>query len=56
MTEAVFLALIALVGVMMFNTTSIILVNIVLKYAPTHFKFWTGYGHMEVDFDSKVDE
>ena len=54
MTEAVFLALIALVGVIVFAITSIILVNIVLKTTPTHFKFWTGYGHFEVTFDTKV--
>ena len=54
MTEAIILALIALVGALMFLTTSIIHVNIVLKYAPTHFKIWTGYGHIEIDFDSRA--
>lgn len=54
MTEAVILALIALVGALVFTTTSIILVKIVLKTAPTHFKFWTGYGHFEVKFDHKA--
>ena len=56
MTEAVFLALIALVGMLVFSTVSTIHVNLVLKYAPTHFKIWTGYGHIEIDFNNKVDE
>ncbi len=56
MTEAVFLALIALAGVLVFTITSIILVKIVLKSAPSHFKFWTGYGHFEVSFDARADK
>ena len=56
MTEAVILALIALVGVLMFSITSVILINNVLKSAPTSFNFWTGYGHFEVKFDANADE
>ena len=56
MTEAVFLALIALVGMLVFSATSIFHVNLVLKSAPTHFKIWTGYGHIEIDFNTKADE
>ena len=54
MTEAVFLALIALVGVLVFSIASVILVISVLKSKPSHMKFLTGYGHFEVDFDTKA--
>lgn len=56
MTEAVILALIVLVGTLMFAITSVVLVNNVLKSAPTSFNFWTGYGHFEVKFDTKADK
>ena len=56
MTEAVFLALIALFGMLIFATVSTIHVKLVLKYAPTHFKIWTGYGHIEINFDNEADE
>lgn len=56
MTEAVFLALIALVGVMMFLATAVLIIKDVLKSAPSHFKLETEFGQMEIDFDTKVDE
>lgn len=56
MTEAVILALIALAGLIVFTTTTIVLVGMTLKAAPTRFKFWTKYGHFEVSFDSKADK
>lgn len=56
MTEAVNLALIALVGATVFQTLSLILVGMVLKSKPSHFNFWTGYGHFDVSFDTKADE
>ena len=56
MTEAVFLALIVLFGTLIFAVVSTIHVNLVLKSAPNHFKIWTGYGHMEINFDDKADE
>ena len=56
MTEAAILALIALVGVIVFCITAVLLVGNVLKAAPASFNFWTSYGHFEVKFDTKVDE
>lgn len=56
MTEAVILALIALAGVVVFAATSIVLVGMTLKSAPSYFKFWTSYGHFEVHFNNKADE
>lgn len=56
MTEAVILALIALVGMTIFSITAVILVRMVLKAAPAHFKFQTEHGHVEVDFDHEADE
>ena len=54
MTEAVYLALIALAGVLIYSITSIILVKTTLRSKPTVFKFWTGYGHFEVNYDIKA--
>ena len=56
MTEAVILALIALAGLTAFTTTAVILVGMVLKAAPAHFKFQTEHGLVEVDFDHEADE
>ena len=57
MTEAVILALIALAEILLFATTVVILVAIVLRYKPASFKFfWTKHGHFEVNFDNRVDE
>ena len=56
MTEAVFLALIALVGMLGFVIISTIHVKLVLKAKPDRFKIWTGYGHIEIDFSTKADE
>lgn len=56
MTEAVILALIALVGLVLFLIAVIILVKMVLNAAPAHFEFSTEHGHVEVSFNTKVDE
>lgn len=56
MTEAVILALIALVGTMLFLIAVIVLVKMVLEAAPSHFKLETEHGNVEVDFDTKADE
>lgn len=56
MTDAVVLALIALGGMLVFLTSTIILVKMVLKAAPSCFKLDTEYGHVEVSFDPRVDE
>ncbi len=54
MTEAVFLALIALFGMLSFAIISTIHVNLVLKSNPTHLKLCTEYGEFEADFDTKA--
>ena len=51
MTEAVSLALMALVGVAFFIVASIALVCVVLPTKPSSLKFWTGYGHFEIHYD-----
>lgn len=56
MIEAVILALIALFGMVLFTGTSIILVRMALKAAPSWFKLDTKYGHIEISFDNKADE
>lgn len=56
MTEAVILALIALVGLLLFSVMAIILVNMLLKSDPSHIKFYSGYGHLDVTFDTEADE
>ncbi|MBR5298166.1 MAG: hypothetical protein IKU29_09935 [Parabacteroides sp.] len=56
MTEAVILALIALVGLVIFLVVSVILVKIVVEAAPSQFKFWTEHGHFEISFDTKADK
>ena len=56
MTEAVILTLIALCGTMLLPIVSIVLVKMMLKSKPSHFKFQTVYGQIEVDFDHKADE
>lgn len=56
MTEAVILALIALVGLTVFSIVAVILVGMVLKATPSHFRFETEHGHVEVSFDDKADE
>ena len=57
MTEAIFLALIALAGSILFATVVIVLVAIVLKSKPSSFKFfWTEYGRFEVSFKNRQDE
>ena len=56
MTEAVILSLIALVGLTLFLTATVILVRMVLNAAPAHFELGTEYGHVEVNFDTKADE
>ena len=56
MTGTVILALIALVGLLVFSITSVILVGMVLHKTPSHFNFWTGHGHFDIHFDTKVDE
>ena len=57
MTDAVFLALIALTGSILFATVVIVLVVAVLKSKPSSFKFfWTKYGHFEVSFKNWQDE
>lgn len=54
MTEAVCLALITLVGLLVFFIGLIILVKIILHKAPTYFKISTKYGACEISFNSKV--
>ena len=54
MTDAVILALIALVGSLLFTTIATVLVNIVLKSKPSHIIIDTEYGHFEAEFDTKV--
>ena len=56
MTEAVILALIALVGVLVLSITSIILVKILNEGKPSMFKFSTEHGNLELRFDPKADE
>lgn len=57
MTEAVILALIALFGSLIFATTIVTLVGLVLKSEPSSFKFiWTEYGQFEVRFNKEADE
>lgn len=56
MTEAVFLALIALVGVTVFMLLLIVLVMIVLKANPTRMFAQTAYGQFRAEFDHKADE
>lgn len=56
MTEAVCLALIALCGLLVFSTTLIILVKVVLQKAPSYFKFNTKYGECVIDFNNKADK
>jgi len=56
MTEAVILALIALVGMIVFSIVAIVLVGMILKAAPAHFEFRTEHGHVEVSFDHEADE
>lgn len=56
MTEAFYLALIVLVGSLLFTTIATILVKIVLKSKPTHIIIDTEYGHFEAEFDTKADE
>ena len=56
MTEAVILALVALIGTIAFLSTTIVLVKMILKATPSHFKFETEHGNVEVSFDTKLDE
>ena len=56
MTEAVFLALIALVGMIVFMLLLITLVIIVLKANPTHLFAKTAYGEFKAEFDHEADE
>ena len=56
MTEAVILALIALACLLIFATISVILAGIVTKSKPSHFKFETEYGILEIDYENKADE
>lgn len=56
MTEAVILALIALCGMVMFSTTSLVTVAITLKASPTHIHLNTEFGSLDVDYSNKVDE
>ena len=56
MTEAVFLALIALMGTTVFMLLLIALVNIVLSANPTKVFAHTAYGQFGAEFDHKADE
>lgn len=56
MTEAVFLALIALVGVTVFMLLLIALVKVVLRSNPTCVFTQTAYGQFRAEFDHKADE
>ena len=56
MTEAISLALIALVGMVLFVLVSINLVKIILQTKPTHVQLWTKFGWLNVDFDTKTDK
>lgn len=56
MTETVILMLITLGCLLVFTTTSIILVNILVKVKPNLFKYKTEYGELELRFDTRVDE
>ena len=56
MTEAISLALIALVGILLFAITAIVLVKIILKTNPSHIKLWTNYGWLDVGYDTKADK
>lgn len=51
MTEAVILALLALVGVAIFVAASIAMLCIVIPSKPNCLKFWTSYGHFEVHYN-----
>ena len=54
MTDAVSLALIALVGVVVFLLSITFIIKDVLKSNPTHLKLCTEYGEFEADFDTKA--
>lgn len=54
MTEAVCLALIALLGTVIFLIGLIVLIKSVLHKNPTHFMLYTKYGSCEIDFDTKA--
>lgn len=56
MTEAVYLALAAIIGLLMFFIGLIILVKIILRKAPTYFKLATKYGVCEIIFDNSDDK
>lgn len=56
MTEAVFLALIALFGMVVFGVIALVLLNTVLKTNPTRIQFWTKYGWLKIDYDSRADK
>lgn len=56
MTEAVCLALIALCGLLVFSTTLIILVKVILHKTPSYFKFITKYGECVINFNNKADK
>lgn len=56
MTEAIFLALIALSGLLLFLIAAIILVVIILKTNPSRIQFWTQHGWLDVDYDNKADK
>ena len=56
MTESVSLALIALVGMLLFSMMAIILVSVILKTKPSHLQFITEFGSLNVKYDTKVDE
>lgn len=56
MTEAVYLALIAIIGILIFFIGLIILVKMILQKAPTYFKLATKYGACEIVFDNSKDK
>ena len=56
MTETVSLALMALVGMIIFALVCIILVAITLQSRPSCFKFGTKYGNLEVHYDNNPTE
>lgn len=56
MTETVSLALMALIGMVIFALVCIILVGMTLQSRPSCFKFGTKYGNLEVHYDNDNTE